>query len=73
MKKNTEDKEKLLTGMKEKISLLDEELKGMTLKATKSQDDFINAEKQVKMLQNETFKMRQRIIKLKTRRTYNIN
>lgn len=73
MKKANEDKEKLVTQMKEKIAQTEDLLKQATEEAAKFLEEFQKADKMVKMLQNERDKMRQRIQKLKNRRNYNIN
>jgi chromosome segregation ATPase len=73
LKKSQEDKEKLVTVLKERMNQLDTEFKNAEAEANKWQDEFTKVDKQVKALQNERDKMRQRIQKLKNRRNFNIN
>ena len=73
MKKMQEDKEKLIQVLKEKMNLLEQENKTHEVEAKKWNEEWAKADKQVKMLQNERDKMRQRIHKLKKRRNFNIN
>mmetsp|Transcript_25638 Transcript_25638/g.24937 ORF Transcript_25638/g.24937 Transcript_25638/m.24937 type:complete len:137 (+) Transcript_25638:1226-1636(+) len=61
MKKMQEDKEKLVTLLKEKMNALDLEAKTFEMEAKKWNEEFNKADKQVKALQNERDKMRQRI------------
>ena len=58
MKRNIDEKDKILLGMKEKIQQLEEQLKLALEEATKFQEEFSKSDKLVKMLQNERDKMR---------------
>ena len=59
--------------LKERLNQLDTELKTSDADSKKWLEEFSKADKAVKALQNERDKMRQRIMKLKNRRNFNIN
>lgn len=61
LKKIQDDKEKLMTVLKERMNQLDSDHKSAEAEATKWKEDFAKLDKQVKALQNERDKMRQRI------------
>jgi peptidoglycan hydrolase CwlO-like protein len=73
LKKNQEDKERLMVVLKEKLNSLDSDLKNAETEALKMKEENQKLDKLVKSLQNERDKMRQRIQKLKSRRIFNIN
>lgn len=50
LKKMQEDKEKLVTVLKEKMNSLDQECKAFELESTKWKEEFMKADKQVKAL-----------------------